>query len=135
MTDAISIALSGLTAQKQRLAATASNIANVSTAGAVPGANTSSPAAPTVYKPLKTTFVSQEGGGVRADVRADENAYSLVYDPQSAYANSDGMIAVPNVDLATEVVNATITETVFKANLSVIRTQDEMLGELLDTLA
>lgn len=142
MTDVFSIALSGLGAQQKRLAGTASNIANASTAGTVPGTVPSAPAstAPsstvsgsTVYKPLNVNLTSLASGGVRADVVADENGYSLAYDPSSPYANSEGMIAVPNVDLTTEMVNLLEIKTNYKANLAVLKTQDEMLGALLDT--
>lgn len=145
MTDVFSIALSGLGAQQKRLAGTASNIANASTAGTVPGTVPSAPAstvggstvsgsaAGTVYKPLNVNLTSLASGGVRADVVADENGYSLAYDPSSPYANSEGMIAVPNVDLTTEMVNLLEIKTSYKANLAVLKTQDEMLGALLDT--
>lgn len=137
MTDVFSIALSGLGAQQKRLAGTASNIANASTAGTVPGTVPSAPASTvsgsTVYKPLSVNLTSLASGGVRADVVADENGYSLAYDPSSPYANSEGMIAVPNVDLTTEIVNLLEIKTSYKANLAVLKTQDEMLGALLDT--
>ncbi|HRI77050.1 MAG TPA: flagellar basal body rod C-terminal domain-containing protein [Alphaproteobacteria bacterium] len=137
MTDVFSIALSGLGAQQKRLASTASNIANASTAGTVPGTVTSAPASTaggsTVYKPLNVNLTSLASGGVRADVTADANGYSLAYDPSSPYANSEGMIAVPNVDLTTEMVNLLEIKTSYKANLAVLKTQDEMLGALLDT--
>lgn len=136
MTDVLSIALSGLNAQNQRLAATASNIANASTAGPVPGTAPSAPVstAVSVYKPLNVNLTSMAGGGVQAQVSADENGYSIVYDPSSPYANSDGMIAAPNVDFIKEMVSLLETKAAFKANLAVLKTQDEMSGELLDTL-
>lgn len=133
MTDALSIALSGLTAQKQRLAATASNIANASTGGTVPSADPSAPAS-TVYRPLEVNFTSSEAG-VRANVSEKDPGYSVIYDPTSVYANGEGLTAVPNVDLAEEAVNMLETKAAFKASISVIKTQDEMLGELLDTIA
>ena len=136
--EAFSIALSGLTAQKQRLAATASNIANVSTAGIIPRADPSAPVS-TVYKPLNVSFTSLEtngaGVGVRADVTPDANGYTIVYDPSSSYANSEGLLAVPDIDLTEQIVNLIETKTAFRANVSVIKTQDEMLGELLNTIA
>lgn len=134
MTDALSIALSGLRAQTTRLAATASNIANASTAGAVPSADPSAPAS-TVYTPVTVDFSSQAGGGVSAQVRPDPNAYSVIYDPSSVHANAEGLVAVPDVDLAEQLVNLIETKALFKANVSVIKTQDEMLGDLLDTIA
>lgn len=134
MTDALSIALSGLRAQTTRLAATASNIANASTGGAVPSADPSAPAS-TLYTPVTVDFSSQAGGGVSAQVRPDPNAYSVIYDPSSSYANADGLVAVPDVDLAEQLVNLIETKAAYKANVSVIKTQDEILGDLLDTIA
>ena len=69
-----------------------------------------------------------------ADVTEIENGYSLSYDPDALGANSEGLVAVPNVDLAQEAVNLIETKALFKANAAVIRTQEEMLGSLLDTV-
>lgn len=134
MTDAFSIALTGLRAQSTRLAATASNIANVSTSGAVPSADPSAPAS-TVYQPLRVDFTSLDSGGVYASVRPDPEGYTVAYDPTSYYANSEGLVVYPNVDLAEESVNLIETRLLYKANISVINTHDEMLGDLLDTIA
>lgn len=101
MLDALSIALSGLTAQKQRLGATANNVANALTEG---------------YTPLEANLHSQgNNGGVAATV--------------SEKAGSD------SVDLTEEAVNLITTKAAFKANLAVIKTQDDMIGALLDTIA
>ncbi len=136
MTDALSIALSGLNAQKQRLAASASNIANATTGGSVPNASSSTaPSAPasasTVYKPLQVNL-SSVPGGVQAETVQNQNGYSVVYDPSSSFANNEGLVAVPDVDLAKEAVNLTEIKILYKANLSVMKTQDQMMGELLD---
>ncbi len=136
MADAISIALSGLTAQSIRLAASASNIANVSTSGVLP---TKQSPASTVYRPLSVSYTALttgagQAGGVRADVTEDPDGYSAVYDPSNVHANNEGLVAAPNVDLARETVNILVAKTLFKANLSVIKAEREMLGELLDTL-
>lgn len=134
MTDAFSIALSGLRAQTTRLASTASNIANVSTTGIVPSADSSAPAS-TVYKPLDVSFSSLDSGGVIATVTPDPQGYTVVYDPSSGFAGSDGLVAAPNVDLTEEAVNLIETRLAYKANISVIKTQDQMLGDLLDAIA
>ncbi|MEZ0225488.1 MAG: flagellar basal body rod protein FlgC [Alphaproteobacteria bacterium] len=138
MVDALSIALSGLVAQSQRLAATASNIANASTTGIVPSADPSAPAS-TVYKPLQVTFLQLESGGIGAGVTAvvtpDPDGYTVVYDPESIYANSEGLIAAPNVDYANELVNLIEIKLAYRANISVIKTQDAMIGDLLDEIA
>lgn len=110
MTDALSIALSGLMAQNQTLSATASNIANVTTTGALP--TPQSPAS-TVYKPLNVNYTTLTDGGVIANVTPN---------------------AAPNVDLAQQIVNLIETKTAYKANVDVIKAQDEMMGDLLNTI-
>lgn len=139
LTSALSNALSGLAAQSKRLNATASNVANASTGGAAPNSPEAAAGAPTVYKPLQVNMTSQtlpngQGAGVLANVTEIENGYSLSYDPDALGANSEGLVAVPNVDLAQEAVNLIETKALFKANAAVIRTQEEMLGSLLDTV-
>ncbi|MFH1157502.1 MAG: flagellar basal body rod C-terminal domain-containing protein [Pseudomonadota bacterium] len=136
MVDAVSIALSGLMAQSQRLAASASNIANAGTTGVLP---TGESPASTVYRPLSVSTIALTagtgmGGGVRAEVTSDPDGYSPVYDPSSVYANNEGLVAAPNVDLTREIVNLIEIKSLFKANLSVIKTYDKMMGELLDTI-
>ena len=132
MTDALSIALSGLTAQSRRLSAAASNIANAGTVGALPAPE--SPAS-TVYKPLSVSYTALTSGGVSAQISEDAQGYSPVYDPSSPYANQEGLIAAPNVDFNQEVVSLMTTKTAYKANISVIKTQDQMMGDLLDALS
>ncbi|MBU6474667.1 MAG: flagellar biosynthesis protein FlgC [Alphaproteobacteria bacterium] len=131
MVDALSIALSGLMAQSQRLDASASNIANAGTTGALP---TPQSPATTVYKPLTVNYTALPNGGVESNVTADPNGYSPVYDPTSNYANSKGMVAAPNVSLSQEIVNIVMAKTLYKANVDVIKTQDSMTGDLLNTI-
>lgn len=64
MTDAITIATSGLRAQKQKMGVAAHNIANVLTAGPVPTAEGVS----TVYRPLQAQFHSLPQGGVEVNI-------------------------------------------------------------------
>ncbi len=132
MVDALSIALSGLMAQNQRLATSASNIANAGTMGALP-----TPQAPatTVYKPLTVNYTALPGGGVQSTVTANPNGYSPAYDPTNPYANNQGMVAAPNVSISQEMVNLILAKTLYKANIDVIKTQDSMTNNLLNTIA
>ena len=134
MADAVSIALSGLTAQGQRLAVSASNIANIATAGAIPTAESPNS---NVYKALKVSYSSLMANGTAAGViaKVSENpAYSTAFDPSSPYANKDGLIALPNVDLVGETVNVMLSKYAYKANLAVIKAEKEMLGGLLNSI-
>jgi len=132
MTDALSIAVSGLMAQGTRLAATASNIANASTTGALPTAQNP---ATTVYKPLQVSYTALAAGGVLAHVSEDANGYIPVPDASNPYANSEGLVAAPAVDLTRELVNLLEIKLLYKANLGVIKTQNKMIGDLLDTVS
>jgi flagellar basal-body rod protein FlgC len=137
---ALSSALSGLNAQSLRLKATASNVANVSTGGAVPGSAEAAAGAPVVYRPLRvemTSGVGADGGGygVSASITEKQNSFSFSHNPDAPGADAVGMVAVPNVDLATEMVNLLDSKNLFKANAAVIRSASEMSGELLDILS
>ena len=57
-----------------------------------------------------------------------------MYSPDSPFANSEGIIGVPNVDLAEEAVNLQIARTTYKANAAVIRVTEELSDELLRVL-
>jgi flagellar basal-body rod protein FlgC len=127
MINAIGIALSGLNSASQRVAAAASNIANVLTSGSLEEGGQPP------YTPVTAVSESQENGGVLTNIQPRQNGFSTAYDPDSPFANAEGFIGVPNVDLATEIVNLKLAEVTYKANLSTIKTSKEMFDELMDT--
>jgi flagellar basal-body rod protein FlgC len=129
MTDALSIAVSGLMAQGMRLAAAANNITNAATVGALPTA-----AAPvsTVYRPLSVSYAALTGGGVAATVTENKEGFSAVFDPSNFYANNEGLIAAPNVNLVSESVNILESKILFRADIALIKSQKDMMDELLD---
>ncbi len=132
MINAIHIALSGLTAASRKVEASASNIANVSTAGALDPAD-----GPAPYNALTTTqsTITGENGessGVRADVVPTNRPFVPAYDPDSPFANADGLIGAPNVDLAEEIVNMQIASNTYKANVKTIQVASDMQDALLN---
>lgn len=130
MVDITSIAVSGLTAQKTRLATAAGNIANMQTAGTTAGDGQNGSA----YTP-KDAVLQTAGQGVRADVVDRSNAVSQRYDPSSVYADAEGMIAAPDISLVGEMMTMKTAEIAYKANASLIKTSEEMQDSLLETLA
>ena len=128
MTNAITIALSGLNSATQRLNASASNIANAFTSGSLEEGEQ----AP--YTPLDTTSSADALGGVQTKIVPRDNPFSAAYEPNSPFANEDGIVGVPNVDLAEEAVNLKIAEISYKANLNSIKVAGELFDELLDAL-
>ena len=120
--------VSGLQAQSKRLAVSANNVANMSTVG-TPGVSGGENA---VYKPQEVIQTTTAGGGVRAETRPVEPASVPVYAPQNPKADAQGIVELPNVSLETEFSNQLLAKRAYQANVSVIRTQDEMLSTLLD---
>jgi flagellar basal-body rod protein FlgC len=129
MTNAIGIALTGLNAASQRVVASASNIANMPTVGSIDDKNNPP------YTPLTVISKSQgETGGVLTNVVPKDNPFSQSYFPDSPFANAEGLISVPNVDLAEEAVNLKLAAISYKANLSTIKVQNELYDSLFKAI-
>lgn len=125
MTNTIGIALSGLMSATRKVAAAASNIANLNTAGSL------TPGQQAPYQSVTTADTAQAGGGVKTEVIPKNPPFVPAYDPDSPFADAQGLIGVPNTDLASEAVNLTLAKTAYKANLAVLKTEDEMQDALL----
>lgn len=133
-----SIALSGLLAQSQRIAGSASNVANARTAGARPDANGQIPDdKPAPYQPVDTVQQSVvgadgQGQGTSATYQPRRPATVAEYSPDSAFADKNGLVDAPNVDLASEAIDQTIALRTYQANLKAFETADEMTREALN---
>ena len=68
-------------------------------------------------------------------VRASVPAYYLAYDPNAPFANLQGMVATPNVDLASEIANLNDAAIGFRANLAAFQASSRMFKSLLNTVA
>lgn len=133
MTNPLSIALSGLNAASKRANASANNIANAGTSGAT--ANGEGPQPYTPVDVVQTSVNTQDGApqGVKSTYAPRENGTTTVYDPDAQYADESGLIAIPDVDLATEIVNLKNAANAYKANAAVIRVASEMEREMLQS--
>ena len=143
----LSIATSGLSAASLRVSVAASNIANVSTTGPLPasgGSATSAgasspgiaPTFPAAYVPLRVDQVAQSSGaapgGTVATVSTVSPSYTAQSDPSAPFANPDGLVAAPNVDLADQFVQLATAKYSFIANAKVIQAYSETEKTLLD---
>jgi flagellar basal-body rod protein FlgC len=131
MSIASSIALSGMLAAQTRLNVAASNIANASSSGAIPGSDASA-GSPAPATPRRVDTVETASGGTRAVINDVSPAYTISHDPSASYANSKGDVAQPNVDLGTEIVNVVAAKYQFAANALVLKVSDRMMQDLLD---
>lgn len=129
--------LSGMQAASLRLTAAASNIANANSNGALPtpGQATMS-GAQQPYQPVQVEQSSVTGpdgtGGTVATLRNVSPAYVAVSDPSASYANDQGMVAAPNVDMLTEILNMMLAEKDFELNAKVVQSVNDMVKKLYD---
>jgi flagellar basal-body rod protein FlgC len=140
----LSIATSGLSAASTRLNVAASNIANAQTTGPLPATGGTGSASgnsnlPAVYVPLQVNQVDQSSGsaqgGTLATVSAVSPGFVAQSDPDSPFANQDGLVAAPNVDPASDFVQLATAKYAFAANAKVVQTYSDMQKSLLDITA
>ena len=133
MSSITTIALSGMNAAARRLEVSASNVANVMTTGALPNADGTVPAgAPRAYAPLELVQTASAGGGTQTTVTTATPSTTAVSDPQAPFANQNGLVAAPNVDLAQEFVGQLLASYSFAANVAVLKADDQNNKALLD---
>jgi flagellar basal-body rod protein FlgC len=131
MTIAISSALSGLAAATQRITGVASNVANAGdTSRLVP-----EPGDPPAFQPVETVQSALVGGGTVASFRPASPASVASYDPNSPFADANGLVATPNVDLTGQAVDLISASEAYKANLKVLQIAESLEDSLLKILA
>ena len=136
MSSISTIALSGMNAAARRLEVSASNVANVTTFGALPNADGTVPAgAPQAYAPLELVQTASAGGGTQTTVTTTTPSTTAVSDPQASFANQNGLVAAPNVDLTLALVSQVIASDAYAANATVMKVDDRMSKMLLNITA
>ncbi len=136
MFNALDISTSALVAQRTRLDAISSNLANMSTTR-----NEQGEAVP--YTPRYVTFqtdtdMSTPGGGQGVKVASVEYSDvqpSLKHLPGHPDANADGYVAYPNIDMTTEFVDALSATRAYEANIGVIEITKDLGQRTLQILA
>jgi flagellar basal-body rod protein FlgC len=131
--DAITaIGLSGLTTASTRAQVSASNLANMDDAAPLPGSGVAGPAP---FVPTRVATVSLPQGGVQAQLAPAQPGTAPAYQPDSPYANGQGMVAEPEVDPASELVEQMQALQQYRASAALIRTDDELQKSALDMLS
>jgi flagellar basal-body rod protein FlgC len=130
------VSTSGLVAQRTRLNAISSNIANISTTRNEAGE-------PEAYTPRYVTFqtdaaVHTGGGGVGVKVGSVEYSNEpplMKYEPGHPDANADGYVSYPNVDMTTEFVDALEATRAYEANIGVLEITKDLTNRSLQIVA
>ncbi|MDD3183086.1 MAG: flagellar basal body rod C-terminal domain-containing protein [Alphaproteobacteria bacterium] len=136
MSNVFGIAVSGMNAAASRLYNAATNLVNVSSTGSLPTAEGEKA---TSYQPTDVisipTSVGDNNFGVTTQTVAREPAYYPAYDPSSPNANEQGVVAAPNVDVVTEILNMKLAELAYSASAKAIAVEQRNQETLVDTLS
>ncbi len=125
--NVFNVAGSGMAAQAQRLNVVASNLANADSA-------TSANGQPYRARQVVFSAVPVEGGGQGVKVSAvveDTTPMKVVYDPKHPMADSQGYVAMPNVDVVGEMVNMISASRAYQNNVDVMNASKTMLLKTL----
>ena len=136
MQTAFDVSTSALVAQRARLNAISSNMANISTTRNEYGESVP-------YAPRYVTFQTDQeiqtaGGGEGVKVSSVEIAQvepRMKHEPGHPDADANGYVAYPNIDMTTEFVDALEATRAYEANIGVIEVTKDLLGRTLQILA
>lgn len=136
MFSSLDVSTSGLVAQRARMNAISSNIANMSTTRNERGE-------PVPYQPRYVTFqtdnsISTSGGGSGVKVGSVElstEAPRMKYEPGHPDADAQGYVRYPAVNMTTEFVDALEATRAYEANIGVIEVSKNMADQALRIIA
>lgn len=130
----LKISSSGLTANKKRMAAISSNIANAQTTRTAEGGP---------YQPKEVVFGSEPAKESFSEILAgelDDNAQTVIakevqnskkppvlkYEPNHPDANAEGYVAYPNINTMEEMANMIEASRAYEANINAMNTIKSM---------
>ena len=125
--SAIDIAVSGLRAEKTRMAVIARNIANSRTTRTPSGQP---------YRRQEVILSVGDDGRVKFDrVALDmKTDFKPVYQPGHPHANENGYVLMPNVDLPIEMINLVASSRAYQANAAVMKRHQEIVDAAIELL-
>jgi flagellar basal-body rod protein FlgC len=138
--ESLDVSASALTAQRLRMDVISENIANIDTTRTADGQP---------YRRRYVIFQEKEaqpfsfyfdsssagasGGGVRvSEIAEDESEFQLKYDPTHPDADEYGYVSMPNVDLATEMVDMMSATRSYEANVTAVNATKSMAMAAMD---
>jgi flagellar basal-body rod protein FlgC len=126
--DIMGVAATGMSAQRIRISAISSNLANAQTTKTAEGG-------PYQRKDVifQTIMEGENRGGVKVDrVVPDEKPPVLKYEPEHPDANEEGYVAYPNVNPIEEMVNMLEASRSYEANTTVLNTAKQLAMRALE---
>jgi len=158
MFTALNISASGLSAQRKKLDAISSNIANINTTRTEDGTpyqrkvvEVRAKEIPSFERylqqtrlqltvtrpehiPLKKIITNRPTAesGVEAEVKSVKQDYRKVYDPNHPDADENGYVYYPNINVVSEMVDMITASRAYEANLNLIETSKRLAKETLN---
>lgn len=155
---ALGISATGLSVQRKRMNAIASNMANVETTRTEQGGpfrrkviivkeqalESFARVMNGISMPLEQTnahhlggavdsVIQQNvGGAVQAEEVEDSSAFKLVHDPTHPDADADGYVKMPNINVVTEMVDMISATRAYEANVTAINAAKNIAKDSLD---
>lgn len=139
--NSINISSSGMTAQRLRMDLISNNLANANTTRTAGGGayrrqiavfaerNTVTPFGDVLAQAMSRN----SGGGVRVvKVTEDKSPLKMVYNPDHPDANADGYVAMPNVNVVTEMVDMISASRSYEANVTAVNAAKSMAMKALE---
>ncbi len=130
------VSASALAAQRSRMEAVASNLANAQTTRTPEGGPYRRRDVVFEATPVARAFDDVLAGAVRgvrvADVVEDPSPPRLRYEPGHPDADTQGFVAYPNVEVPVEMVNLLSAARSYEANVTVIEATKNMLLRALE---
>lgn len=123
----IKVTASALDANRRHLEVIAQNIANAQTT------KTTSGGAYTRQQVLFESVLDNEGNSLRQAKTVDDlRPGPVIHLPGHPHADESGMVRLPNVNLATEMVDLVTASRAYEANLSVAKSARQLARQALD---
>ena len=134
------ISSSGLNVQRKRIEAISSNLANIETTRTKEGGPYRRKDVVVTALPLENEFggvlQSALGDNLKAvqisQVIEDQNEPQLIYNPEHPDANERGYVAMPNVNMMTEMVNLMTASRSFEANITAMNASKSMAQRAIE---
>jgi len=131
------ISAGALNAEKLRMDLIAQNIANAQTTKTKTGDPYRRQLVSFETELQRANLSSNEVGsgllkGVKVSgIHSDPSAFRTVYNPGHPHADENGMLKMPNVDLAKEMVDMIASSRSYEANLAVMKTSRQLAKQAL----
>lgn len=141
MFSSFNVSASGMTAQRLRMDIIADNIANVETTRTAEG---------TPYRRKLAVFQEKQVTSFRellkknkgdatardgvqvAGIVEDPTPFKMIYNPGHPDADAEGYVAMPNVDIVSEMVDMISASRAYEANITVLNTSKNMAMRALE---